>query len=79
MEIKVLGTGCGKCKTLYNAAKKAVEESGVNVDLSKEEDIAEIIKYNAMRLPAIVIDGKIVSQGEILSVEKIKNLINKGM
>ena len=77
MEIKVLGTGCGKCKTLYKAVEEAVKELGGTAELSKIEDILEIIKYNVMGLPALVVDGKLVSQGETLSVEQIKQLIKK--
>lgn len=77
MEIKVLGTGCGKCKMLYCAVEETVKELGADVELSKVEDILEIIKYNVMGLPALVVDGKLVSQGETLSIEQIKQLIKK--
>lgn len=72
-----MGTGCGKCKMLYKAAEEAVKELGADVQLSKEEDILEILKYKVMGLPGLVIDGELVSQGETLSVEQIKKLIKK--
>lgn len=75
MEIKVLGTGCAGCKALYNTVCEAVKQLGINARVIKEEDIVKIMEYNIMSLPAIVIDGKVVSKGKQLSVEHIKGLL----
>jgi small redox-active disulfide protein 2 len=56
MKIKVLGTGCHKCKKLYSEAEKAIAASGVQVELEKVERIEEIIKYGVMMTPGLVID-----------------------
>ena len=63
MKIEVLGTGCAKCKILYENTKKAVEESGRNAEIIKVEDIPTIMKYGVMSTPALVIDGLLRSPG----------------
>lgn len=65
MEIKILGTGCAKCKSLYAEAEKAVAQSGVSAVLLKVEDIEKIMAYGVMQTPALVIDEKIKSMGRV--------------
>lgn len=77
MEIKVLGTGCAKCKTLEKHAGEAVNELGVNAEIIKEEDILKIMSYGVMRTPGLVINEKVVASGKLLSVSEIKNLITE--
>ena len=72
MKIEILGTGCAKCKTLYENAKKAVEEQDMQADIIKVEDIDRIVEYGVMMTPAIVINGKIKASGKISSTEEIK-------
>lgn len=75
MEIKVLGTGCAGCKALFNNVQEAVTQLGINAEVVKEEDLMKIMEYNVMSLPAIVVDGKVVSKGKRLSVEQVKELL----
>lgn len=75
MEIKVLGTGCAGCVALYNTVKEAVSQLGINAEVVKEEDLMKIMEYNVMSLPALVVDGKVVSKGKKLSVEQVKELL----
>lgn len=75
MEIKVLGTGCAGCKALFNAAEEAVAQLGINAKVIKEEDLMKIMDYNVMSLPALVVDGKVVSKGKKLSVAQVKELL----
>lgn len=75
MEIKVLGTGCKKCKALEEATKVAVAESGVEASVIKVEDMIEIMRMGVMTTPALVVDGKVVSKGKLLSVPEIKTLL----
>lgn len=75
MEIKVLGTGCSKCKATYEMVNKVVNENNINATVTKVEDIMEIMKYNVMNMPAIVIDGKVVISGKTPSEKEIKNLL----
>ena len=75
MEIKVLGTGCSKCKATYETVNKVVKENNINATVTKVEDIIEIMKYNVMNMPAIVIDGKVVISGKTPGEKEIKNLL----
>ena len=75
MEIKVLGTGCSKCKATYETVNKVVKENNINAKVTKVEDIIEIMKYNVMNMPAIVIDGKVVLSGKTPGEKEIKNLL----
>ena len=72
MEIKVLGTGCAACKALYNTVQEAVSQLGIEADIVKEEDLMKIMEYNVMSLPAIVVDGKVVSSGDRLNLGRAK-------
>ena len=65
MKIKVLGSGCPKCKKLYAEAEKAVASSGVTAELEKVEGIDEIVKYGVMMTPALVIDEEVKASGRI--------------
>jgi len=65
MKIKVLGTGCAKCKMLFHEAQKAVAASGVAVDLEKIEKIDEIMGYGVMMTPALVINEEVKASGRI--------------
>lgn len=77
MEIIVLGTGCSKCKTVYERVKKVVEENKSTATVKKEEDILEIVKYNIMALPAIVVDGKVKLKGYVPSEKEILEIITE--
>lgn len=77
MNIKILGIGCSKCKVLYENTEKAIAELGLDATLVKEEDIVNILKYNTLSLPALVIDEKVVSSGHILSTSQVKDLLTK--
>jgi len=65
MKIKVLGTGCPKCKKLYAEAEKAITSSGVAAELEKVERIDDIMKYGVMMTPALVIDEEVKASGRI--------------
>lgn len=75
MEIKILGTGCSGCRALYEATVQAVAEAAIDATVLKEEDMAAIMAYDVMRLPALVVDGKVISAGKKLSVTEIKELL----
>ena len=72
MKIEILGTGCPKCKQLYENAKAAVEQSGQEAEIVKVEDITKITDYAVMMIPALVIDGVVKSTGKVLSADEIK-------
>ncbi len=77
MEIKVLGTGCAKCKTLEKHTKAAVEQLSIDADVIKVEDIVEIMQTGVMTTPALMINGKVVVKGKVPSVSDIKDLLTK--
>lgn len=73
-EIIILGTGCAGCKALFATVEKVVRESGLDANVSKQEDIMEIMRYNVLSLPAVVIDGKVAATGR-LSETEVKKLL----
>jgi small redox-active disulfide protein 2 len=75
MEVLVLGPGCKKCLLTYDAIKKVVDQTGVEVTLHKVEDIMEIMKYHIMSTPAVVVDGEVKVKGHIPSEAEIKKMI----
>jgi len=75
MKIEILGTGCSKCKSLFENTKEAVAASGKFAQIEKIEDPIEIVNRGVMSTPALSVDGKIVSSGRVLSAEEIKTLI----
>lgn len=75
MKIEVLGSGCAKCTTLYEAVKTAVSEKGVEAEVIKVEDMPTIMKYGVMSTPALVIDGKVVFSGKTASVSEVKGYL----
>ncbi|MDD5730004.1 MAG: thioredoxin family protein [Candidatus Omnitrophica bacterium] len=77
MKIEILGMGCPKCKQLTANAEAAVKELGVPAEISKVNDIIKITEYGVMLTPALAVDGKVVSTGQVLSKEEIKRIISK--
>jgi len=75
MDIKVLGTGCPKCKSLENATREAVKEAALEANITKVDDIVEIMKFGVMQTPALVIDNRVVVSGRVPSVTEIKQLL----
>lgn len=75
MKIEVLGTGCAKCKNLYENTKRALEESGKTAEVTKVEDIPSIMKYGVMSTPALVIDGQVKFSGKLASVAEIMGML----
>lgn len=74
MEIKILGTGCAKCKKLLKNAEKAVKDSGVEATIIKVEDVQDIMAYGVMSTPAIVIDEEVKIFGKVASPKEIAKL-----
>jgi small redox-active disulfide protein 2 len=75
MVIKILGTGCPKCKTLEKMTREVVEQNGIDATIVKVEDIMEIMKYGIMTTPAMVVDEKVVLKGRVPSPDEIKNIL----
>jgi len=77
MEIKILGTGCPKCKTLEKLTREVVEQNGFDANITKVEDIMDIMNYNVMSTPALVVNEKVEIKGRIPSAEEIKQVLSK--
>ncbi len=77
MEIKVLGPGCPKCKTLEKLTREVVEQNSIQATISKVEDIMEIMSYNVMSTPALVVNGKVEIKGRVPSADEIKQILAK--
>jgi small redox-active disulfide protein 2 len=75
MKVKILGTGCAKCKKLYAEAEKAIAASGQTVELEKVEKIDDIMKYGVMTTPALVIGEEVKSSGRIPAISEIVSWI----
>ena len=63
--VKVLGTGCANCRNTIRLIEEVAAEKGVTIELSKVEDLPEIIKYGVMSTPGVVVDGKVVHAGGV--------------
>ena len=74
MEIKVLGSGCTICKTLYNTVREVVNDLEIEATVIKEEDLLKIMGYNVLSLPALVVDEKVVAKGP-QSYDKVKSIL----
>jgi len=77
MNIKILGTGCARCKALEQVTRLVAAEMGLNADIEKVEDIVVIMNYGVMRTPALVIDEKIALSGRVPSPAELKELLTK--
>jgi len=77
MEIKILGPGCPKCKTLEKLTREVVEQNGIDATITKVEDIVEIMKYGVMTTPALVVNGKVEMKGRVPSSDEIKQLLTR--
>lgn len=79
MEIKVLGTGCARCKSLEKITRKAVDELNLDASVEKVEDIQTIMEYAVMRTPALVINEKVVLSGQVPKVSALKDLLTHNL
>jgi small redox-active disulfide protein 2 len=73
--IKVLGPGCAKCKTTYNNVLEAIKQLGIEADVTKIEDIEEMMKYNVLTTPVLMIDEVIKVKGRVADISEIKTLL----
>ena len=77
MKIKVLGTGCARCKSLEAVTRQAVAELHLDATVEKVEDIQKIMEYGIMRTPGLVINDKVVLSGQLPKITELKDLITQ--
>ncbi|QGY48017.1 thioredoxin family protein [Maribellus comscasis] len=75
MEIKVLGTGCAKCKKLEQITENVVKEMGLDASIEKIEDIYKIMQFGVMQTPGLVVNGKVVLTGRLPKSDELRNLL----
>lgn len=73
--IKILGTGCPKCQSMTSVVQDVVSENNINATIEKVEDIIEIMKFNIMSTPALVIDDVITIKGRVPSKNEVLALL----
>jgi len=76
-DVKILGTGCPKCKQTTAIVQETVNRLGIQATVEKVEDIMEIMKYNVMVTPAIVVDGNVVLKGRVPSASETEALLTR--
>jgi len=76
VKIQILGTGCPRCKTLASNAEKAVKDLGLNAEIEKVTGIQEILKFQILMTPGLVIDGQVKAAGRVPSTDEIKRLLS---
>lgn len=77
MEIKILGTGCAKCKSLEKLTREVVAQNGIDASITKVEDIMDIMKYGVMTTPTLVVNGIVEIKGRVPSAEEIKQVLSR--
>jgi small redox-active disulfide protein 2 len=75
MKIEIFGTGCPKCKKLFQNAEEAVKDLNINAEIVKVEGIQEIINAGLMMTPALAVDGEVKATGKVLSIDEIKRIL----
>jgi small redox-active disulfide protein 2 len=74
--IKILGTGCAKCKQMETIVRQVVSETGIAANVQKVEDIQEIMEYNVLSTPVLVIDEKVTIKGRVPTASEVKALLS---
>ncbi|WP_029038193.1 thioredoxin family protein [Salinimicrobium xinjiangense] len=74
-QIKVLGPGCPKCKTTYNNVLEALKQTNAEAEVEKVEDIEQMMKYNVLTTPVLMINEKIKIKGRVAQVNEIIDLL----
>jgi small redox-active disulfide protein 2 len=75
-KVQILGTGCPKCKLLYEVAQRVVRENAIEAEVTKVEDINEIIRLGVMMTPALVVDGEVKAAGKVPKPDEIKSMLS---
>ncbi len=75
MNIKVLGAGCKSCEALLNSTKEAVASKGIDTEVEYITDMEKIMSFGVMSMPALMIDGKVVSAGKVLKAKEVEKFL----
>ncbi len=75
--VKILGSGCAKCKQLKTNTQEALKLLGMDTTVDHITDFTQIASYGVMTTPALVVDGKVLSYGKVLTTEEATELLRK--
>ena len=75
-KIKILGTGCKRCRQLAENAESAAKNLGIDYELEKVTDLNEIVQFGVMITPALVVDDQVKASGKVLSPDDIGKILN---
>ena len=75
LKVEILGTGCKKCHQLEANAQEAVTAQNLDAEIIHITDTMEIIKRGVMKTPALMVNGKVLSQGKVLAPKEIESLL----
>lgn len=75
MDVKILGTGCANCRALEEVTRQAVEEVDADASVEKVEEMSQIVGYDVMGLPALVVDGEVVLSGRVPDAGELAELL----
>ena len=75
LKIEILGPGCPRCQTLEKHVRAAVDELGIQAEVTKITDLNEIAARGVLMTPGLCVDGKVVASGHLLSVNQVKNIL----
>ena len=73
--IKILGTGCAKCKQTEAVIRETLSDMGLDANIEKVEDIQKIMEYDIMSTPAVVLDGAVKITGKVPSKEEVRAML----
>lgn len=79
MEIKILGSGCAKCRILEQKVREYIEKNNIEANIIKEEDFSEIMKYGIMTTPALIINEKIELKGRMPGKGELEEIISRNV
>jgi len=71
-QIKILGSGCRNCEITTNVIAQAAKDAGVDIEIERITDIAEIMAYGVMSTPGVVVDGKVVHAGGLPGPDQVR-------
>ncbi|MFZ5967011.1 MAG: thioredoxin family protein [Bacillota bacterium] len=77
MNIKILGSGCKNCTTLYSYAEEAAKELGIDAQIEKVTEFKDILSYGVMKTPGLVVDGVVKVSGRVPSKDEVKTILSK--
>ena len=73
--IKILGTGCAKCTQTEAVIRETLDETGISANVEKIEDIVQIMAYDVMSTPALVVDEQVVIRGKVPTKDEVKAIL----